>query len=152
VQTEADVVTVRRKRTKTAGRRGARRDIGVEVIAGLEEAIAFEAGEDVGAVFKAAPINAGQAIVTPAPEFSANQIVALRKRMGLSQTVFALALNVSPETEKAWEQGKFAPSGSVKRLLQIASRRPATLLEGIVHLRSAPVAKPRNVRSRRQRS
>jgi transcriptional regulator with XRE-family HTH domain len=56
--------------------------------------------------------------VTPAPEFSAEQIFALRKPMGLSQPVFALALNVSPETEKAWEQGKFAPGGSVKRLLQ----------------------------------
>lgn len=143
---------VTNRRTRTASRRGARRDIGAEIIAGLEEAIAFEAGETVDAAFRAAPVSARHATVTPAPEFSAKQIVALRKRMGLSQPVFALALNVSPETEKAWEQGKFAPSGSVKRLLQIASRRPATLLEGIVHVSSEPVAKRRNGRSRSQRS
>lgn len=143
---------VRKKRVKAAIRRGPGRDIAGEIIAGLKEAIAFEAGGAVGAVFKASPISARHAIVTPAPEFSAEQIIALRQRMGLSQPVFALALNVSPETEKAWEQGKFAPSGSVKRLLQIASRRPATLLEGIVHVSSTPVAKRRSARSKRQRS
>ncbi len=123
-----------RKHVKKPARDKTSRDIGAEIIAGLQEAIAFEAGADVDAIFKAAPISARHATVAPAPEFSAAEIAALRKEMGLSQTLFAQILNVSPETEKAWEQGKFLPGGSVRRLLQIASRRPAVLLEGIIEV------------------
>lgn len=126
-----------KKITRTPRRKTSRnaqtRDIGAEIVAGLQHAVAFERGRVVGAVFKRAPISARSARIPPAPTFTARQIAALRKRLRLSQVVFAQALNVSPETAKAWEHGKFPPSGSVNRLLEIATRQPNVLLDGIVY-------------------
>lgn len=116
----------------------ARRDVGAEIIAGLKEAIAFERGDDRRATFKAAPINAREASVTPAPEFSAAEIVSIRKTLGLSQALFAQALNISAETEKAWEQGKAPPSGASKRLLQIAQTHPHVIIGQVVYRGDEP--------------
>lgn len=123
-----------RKAARKATRAGkvANRDIGAEIIAGLEGAIAFERGEVSGATFKAAPISARDAVITPAPEFSATEIVSIRKTLGLSQALFAQALNVSAETEKAWEQGKTPPNGASKRLLEIAKNHPDVIVGRIV--------------------
>jgi putative transcriptional regulator len=49
--------------------------------------------------------------------------------MELSQPVFAAALNVSPDTIRAWEQGKRAPDGPTLRLLQVAEQHPEVLLD-----------------------
>lgn len=123
------------KRKITGARRsrpkGGRRNLAAEILNGLDEAIRFEKGEDTGAIFKAAPISAGMATVEPAPEFSAHRIAAVRAKLGLTQPVFAGLLNVSPETVKAWEQGKSPPLGAAKRLLQLADLHPAALLEAV---------------------
>jgi len=55
----------------------------------------------------------------------------LRARLRLSQPVFARALNVSPETIRAWEQGKRRPDGAALRLLQVAERHPEAIVEHV---------------------
>lgn len=120
---------------KRSPRRSGRRNIGDEIIAGLEEAIAFERGEPTGAVFKKAPIravSARKADAAPAPDYSKERIAKIRATLKLSQALFARVLNVSPETERAWEQGKAPPAGSAKRLLQIAETHPKVLLDLVV--------------------
>ena len=62
------------------------------------------------------------------PTLSPEEIRAVRIRMGVSQPIFAAALNVSPETVRAWEQGKRAPDGPSVRLLQIADQHPEVFL------------------------
>jgi DNA-binding transcriptional regulator YiaG len=119
----------------SVSRRKRAKNIGDEIIAGLAEAIAFERGEKTGARFKAAPIrpiNARQADALPAPDYTPTQVSRIRGRLQLSQRVFARVFNVSPETAKAWEQGKAPPNGSAKRLLQIAERHPDVMRELIV--------------------
>jgi DNA-binding transcriptional regulator YiaG len=120
-----------KKRAKSAAK-GTERLIGAEIIEGLTEAIAFERGEKTGAVFVAAPIGARQAKAEAAPDFSADDVVKVRKALKFSQTLFAQALNVSAETVRAWEQGKSPPSGPSKRLLEIAQKFPHVLKMGIV--------------------
>lgn len=119
-------------KAKKSAKKSATRHIGAELIAGLKEAIAFERGEKTGAVFVAAPIGARHAKVEAAPEFSAEEVVHVRKVLEFSQAVFAQALNVSAETVRAWEQGKSPPSGPSKRLLEIAQKYPHVLKAGIV--------------------
>ena len=126
---------VKRGSQRKASRREPRgRRIASEIIEGLAEAIQFERGERTGARFKAAPISARDATVSPAPQFDRDMIVALRGELGLTQPVFARVLNVSAETVKAWEQGKFMPQGAVNRLLELAQKNPSTLL-GTVRMR-----------------
>lgn len=54
---------------------------------------------------------------------------AIRERMHLSQTRFALLLGISPRTLQGWEQKRRAPKGAERTLLRMAARHPETLLE-----------------------
>ena len=53
----------------------------------------------------------------------------IRKRLKLTQKMFAAMLGIDLETLRAWEQGRYQPSGPVLRLLQIAERYPDVLRE-----------------------
>ena len=63
----------------------------------------------------------------PKVQFTADQIIAIRKKMNLSQTVFAKILNVSSSSIRQWEQGKRKPSGSTKVLLELLEKSPDLL-------------------------
>ena len=95
---------------------------------GLEEAVAFVRGKKTGARIYRATITARNATVDPPPPVDSAQIIGLRTKMGVSQTVFASALNVSPETVRAWEQGKKTPGGPALRLLEIVAKSPDVVL------------------------
>jgi putative transcriptional regulator len=69
-----------------------------------------------------------QAIAKP-PGYTKDSIVAIRKRMGVSQPIFADVLNVSTPTVRGWEQGVREPEGPSLRLLELAERQPSVLLE-----------------------
>jgi len=56
-------------------------------------------------------------------------IVKLRKKLNVSQKVFAGLLNASVKTVQAWEQGLKTPSGPSLRLLEIAQNHPEALLQ-----------------------
>ena len=58
-------------------------------------------------------------------QFTASEIASIReKRLNLSQSLFALLLNVSLKTVQAWEQSVNKPSGAALRLLNIISEQP----------------------------
>jgi putative transcriptional regulator len=61
--------------------------------------------------------------------FDPAKIVAIRKHLDMSQSVFASVLGVTPASVMNWEYGRRIPSGPVRRLLLIASRRPEVLLD-----------------------
>ena len=54
----------------------------------------------------------------------AAEIGALRERIGLSQRVFAMALNVSIKTVQAWESGARVPDGGNLKLLRLGEAHP----------------------------
>ena len=58
------------------------------------------------------------------PEFSSRKIRALRRKLGMSQAIFARMLAVSPVTLQKWEQGTKTPSLQSRRLLEIAEQHP----------------------------
>lgn len=104
---------------------------GAAIIEGLEQAIAYERGLLGDVHVRRIPITARSATARPAPRYSGRRIAALRTRLKLSQPVFAGALNVSPETVRAWEQSKRRPDGAALRLLEIAERHPEVILEHV---------------------
>ncbi len=65
---------------------------------------------------------------------SGDDIVALRRFVGLSQARFAEALEISVHTLRNWEQGRRHPEGPALALLRIAARHPRIIRE---NLRSA---------------
>lgn len=117
--------------SKAKGKKGktGARSLGSLAIEALQEAVSFKRGAKTGATVR--KVTARRACAEPAPEFEADQIAALRKQLGLSQPVFAEALNVSAAAVKAWEQGMNAPGGAALRLLEIAGSHPEIILERV---------------------
>jgi putative transcriptional regulator len=66
-----------------------------------------------------------------APEFKSNDIINIRKKINVSQAIFAGILNISKETEAKWEQGKRNPNGSALRLLEIIRNKPELVLSSL---------------------
>jgi putative transcriptional regulator len=60
----------------------------------------------------------------PPPSASPKQVRALRRRLRMSQSVFAATLNVSPKLVQSWEQGARQPGRGDLRLIQIIERDP----------------------------
>ena len=56
-------------------------------------------------------------------------IRAIRRRLGLSQTEFSRCIDVSVETIRNWEQGKRSPTGAAKALLKILDKAPDVALK-----------------------
>jgi DNA-binding transcriptional regulator YiaG len=55
--------------------------------------------------------------MAPPPEVGPVEAKEARAELGLSQSVFAEFLGVSPSTVRAWEQGKRGPSPLARRFL-----------------------------------
>jgi len=86
---------------------GSNRNIGREILGGLQELNRGEAGR----IINIPPVG------------------NIRRKVGLSQSRFAALLGVSVRTLQDWEQGRRVPSGAARTLLRIALRNPQVLLE-----------------------
>lgn len=101
------------------------------LIASLREAVQIKRGQERPARLRRVRVTARDVAVDPPRVYGARKVRAIRKRLGMSQAVFATTLNVSPATVRAWEQGARAPEGPSRRLLEIAERHPQILLENL---------------------
>lgn len=97
------------------------------ILRGLKEAVAFERGKRAATV-RTYLRSARRTEVIEVRGYKSDQVRRIRHRLKLSQPVFARLLNVSPETVKAWEQGKRVPDGAAVRLLEVAEHHPEVLL------------------------
>ena len=72
-----------------------------------------------------------------APALGADEVVAIRAELGVSQAVLAALLGVSTNTVRAWEQGNNPLSGIASRFLAEIRRDPgywkARVTEAAVH-------------------
>ncbi len=66
-------------------------------------------------------------VIMPEVKLTSKNIKELRKKLKLSQVVFAKLLNVSPSAIRQWEQGRRKPSGSTQVLLDLLYKSPNVL-------------------------
>ena len=85
------------------------RDIGAEILDGINEIKKFKRGEVVLTTTK---------LSEPSPP----QVI--RSKLKMSQSSFAGLLGVSMRTLQDWEQGRRAPQGPAIALLRIAEQHP----------------------------
>ena len=62
---------------------------------------------------------------------SGEDVAALRRFVGLTQTQFAQAIGISVHTLRNWEQGRRRPEGPAIALLRIAARHPRLIRENV---------------------
>ena len=94
-----------------------------ELKAGAEEALAHVQGKMVTLRTRSVPRRPKPSAFTP------TRIRSIRRRLNVSQPVFAELLYVTKATACKWEQGLRKPSGSALRLLEIAEKQPQILVE-----------------------
>ena len=92
------------------------RNIGQEILAGINE-------------LKAGRVGRKHVVLTP------EEIKAIRARIGVSQSAFAVLMNISVRTVQDWEQGRRRPEGPAQSLLAIASARPEVMQDVFVEHR-----------------
>ncbi|MGO0306352.1 helix-turn-helix domain-containing protein [Endozoicomonas acroporae] len=85
------------------------RDIGQEILDGLNEIKAFKAGK-------------GKLKTTVLSEPSPAK--EIREKLQLSQSAFASFMGVSVRTIQDWEQGRRNPQGPAKALLRVVEQHP----------------------------
>ncbi|MCX6955629.1 MAG: helix-turn-helix domain-containing protein [Verrucomicrobia bacterium] len=66
----------------------------------------------------------------PVKPFTAAQVRSIRRKLNVSQPVFAAMMNIPTVTAASWERGRRKPTGAALRLLDIARRHPEVLLAG----------------------
>ena len=62
-----------------------------------------------------------------APEVTADELLALRKRLNLSRPVFARYLRTNPRTLENWEQGRAKPNAQAALLIRLVEKFPDTV-------------------------
>ena len=62
------------------------------------------------------------------PRYTSKRVLAIRRKLNVSQPVFAQLLNVSKGTVCKWEQNERNPSGPSARLIQILDKHPEVVL------------------------
>ncbi len=97
--------------TKKTPRRKAD-SVGSEIIQGLQNAIAYEKGQN-----RKVRVHLVQ---VPGPV----DVRKVRQRLGMSQGQFAAQFGISPATLRNWEHGRRQPEGPARVLLNIIEREP----------------------------
>ena len=92
-----------------------------ELMEGARQMEAHAAGRKVKGVREVV-----KEVKTPKP-LSKEEIVEIRKKLQVSQSAFAMLLNISTKTVQKWEQGENRPNGSSLKLLAIAKKDPKML-------------------------
>jgi putative transcriptional regulator len=95
-----------------------KRNIGQEIITGLQEIKAWKRGE---LKLKTYSVEMPRAADVP----------AIRRELGLSQPEFAGFMGVSLGTLRNWEQERREPQGPARALLLVASKQPAAVLAAL---------------------
>jgi len=100
--------------------------------------IEFNAEELVGSVEEFAGHVSGRQKLTmrtrelslrkPVKPIGPREIKAIRKKLNVSQSVFAALLNVATVTAISWEKGRRNPTGTALRLLDLARKKPEILV------------------------
>ena len=87
----------------------------------LQDAIAHERGVDRG-------LRVWELAERPKP-MSRKEVAQIRKRLGVSQVVFAKVINVSANAVRSWEQGTRQPTAATLKLLSVAKEHPEALMK-----------------------
>jgi putative transcriptional regulator len=112
-----------------------KRNVAAALVASMAQAVAIETGTLRPARRHRRTLR--EATVAPPPRFGSARVRRVREGLGLSQPVFAKALNVSVGTVRGWEQGARVPDGPSRRLLEVVERYPKAILGSVRSRRRA---------------
>ncbi len=93
--------------------------------------------ELVASVRQAGRIRRGRLKAGRTTVFRPTDVQAVRARLGVTQTEFALMIGVSVATLRNWEQGRRTPDGPALALLRVAAKNPEAVAAALHGKRGA---------------
>jgi len=85
----------------------------------------------VASVKQAGNIKRGKLKAARVFHFKPADIKAVRDKLNVSQSEFALMIGVSVSTLQNWEQGRRQPEGPARALLKVAAENPEAVAEAL---------------------
>ena len=85
----------------------------------------------VNSIKEAGKIRRGEMAPSRTFMFEPEDIKAIREKLNMSQSEFALMIGVSVATLQNWEQGRRTPEGPARALLKIAAENPEAVLHAL---------------------
>ena len=85
----------------------------------------------IASVKQAGKIKRGKLKPSRVFRFKPADIKAIREKLGVSQSEFALMIGVSVSTLQNWEQGRRQPDGPARALLKVAAENPELVAEAL---------------------
>jgi len=61
------------------------------------------------------------------PTVEADELIAIRERLNMSRSVFAMHLRTNARTLENWEQGRARPNAQATTLIRLVQRFPETI-------------------------
>ena len=86
----------------------------------------------VTSIKQAGEIRRGEARPGRVFEFKPADVKAIRRKLGASQSEFALMIGVSVSTLQNWEQGRRQPEGPARALLKVAAENPTAVADALM--------------------
>lgn len=96
--------------------------------------------ELVESIKAAGRIHRGEEKASRRFEYTPADIKGIRKRLGRSQSEFALMIGVSVSTLRNWEQGRRVPEGPARALLRVAAQNPQAVIQALWKIGKPKVA------------
>lgn len=96
-----------------------KRDVFAEIVEGFD---ALKAQREGKATLRTHTV----AVQAPA-DVTADEVLALRRRLNVSRAVLAARLRTNPRTLENWEQGRAKPNAQAALLLRLVARYPETM-------------------------
>jgi putative transcriptional regulator len=96
-------------------------DSGRALLASLNQALAYARGDRVP----------GVRITYVQVERAPVDVRAMRQRLGLSQSKFAMRFGFTPATVRNWEQGRTQPDGPARVLLAVIAHHPEAVEDAL---------------------
>ena len=91
--------------------------MGQELIMSMQELLDYSEGK--------IDLRTSKISISPVCEtITVDEIKETRRKLGMSQGVFAVVLGVSKKTVESWESGRYTPDGAARRLISIMRTDP----------------------------
>jgi putative transcriptional regulator len=85
----------------------------------------------IESVKQAGKIRRGELKASRTFNFRPTDIKSIRKKLGMSQSEFAMMIGVRLSTLQNWEQGRRKPEGPARALLKVVSKDPAAVVKAL---------------------
>lgn len=107
-----------KKMAKTMSKKSPKVTAGDQIVASLREAVDWAEGKDV-------PVRVATVDVPVV------NVRSVRRKLGLSQTAFAMKFGFRPATLRNWEQGRTRPDGPARVLLAVIAEHPKAVEDAL---------------------